>query len=46
VLLVLPGACQKFPHPARNGAAASNNRAQLPIFIATPFAPLNQATHL
>ena len=36
--LLLPplGACQKSPHPARSGAAASNNFAQLPIFITAP----------
>jgi hypothetical protein len=34
------GACQKFPHPARNGAAASINLAHFPIFIAAPrFSP-------
>jgi hypothetical protein len=43
VKLVLPppGACQKSPQPARKpastGAAANNNRADLPIFITTPF---------
>jgi hypothetical protein len=32
--------CQKFPHPDRSGAAASNNLAQLAIFIAAPrFSP-------
>lgn len=30
------GACQKSPHPARSGATASRNLAQLPIFIAAP----------
>jgi hypothetical protein len=30
-----PGACQKFPQPARSIAAA-NNPAQRPIFIAAP----------
>jgi hypothetical protein len=30
------GACQKSPHAARSGAAASNNFAQLAIFIAAP----------
>jgi hypothetical protein len=34
--VVLLGACQKFPQPARNGATASNNLAHLPIFIAAP----------
>jgi hypothetical protein len=37
--VVLLGACQKSPQPAKNGAAASNNRAHFPIFIAAPFAP-------
>jgi hypothetical protein len=37
LLLPPPGACQKSPQPAINGAAASNNHAHLPIFIATPF---------
>jgi hypothetical protein len=32
------GDCQKFPQPARSGAAASINRANLPIFIAAPLA--------
>jgi hypothetical protein len=36
-LLLPPGACQKSPQPANNGAAASNNRAHFPIFIPTPF---------
>jgi hypothetical protein len=36
VLLPLFGACQKFPHPARSGAAANNSVAQMPIFIAAP----------
>jgi hypothetical protein len=40
VKLVLPlGASQKFPQPAKpaaSGAAASNNPAHLPIFIAAP----------
>jgi hypothetical protein len=35
-LLLLSGACQKSEQPAKNGAAASNNRAQLPIFMPTP----------
>jgi hypothetical protein len=39
LLLPLPGACQKSPQPATSGAAASNNRAHFPIFIATPPAP-------
>jgi hypothetical protein len=39
LLLLLPGACQKSPQPATSGAAASNNRAHFPIFIATPPAP-------
>jgi hypothetical protein len=43
VKLVLPlGACQKSPQPAKpatNGAAASNNHAHFPIFIAAPLAP-------
>src|ERR1039458_8441617 len=43
--VVVLGACQKFPQPARSptpakpprsGAAASNNRAHFPIFIAAP----------
>jgi hypothetical protein len=34
-----PGASQKSPQPARSGAAASNNRAHLPIFIAAPRTP-------
>jgi hypothetical protein len=45
VKLVLPlGACQKFPQPAKpatNGAAASNNHARFPIFIAAPLAPFS-----
>jgi hypothetical protein len=40
VLLPPPGACQKFPHPARkparSGAAPSDSRAHIPIFIAAP----------
>jgi hypothetical protein len=33
-------ACQKSPHPAKSGAAASNNFAQLRIFITAPhFSP-------
>jgi hypothetical protein len=35
-LLLLPGACQKLPQPANNGATASKSRAQLPIFMPTP----------
>jgi hypothetical protein len=39
------GHCQKSPHPvrkqAKTGAAANNNRVQLPILIAAPFAPLS-----
>jgi hypothetical protein len=34
--LLVFGASQKSPQPARNGAAASNNRAHFPIFIAAP----------
>ena len=33
-----PGACQKFPQPAKSVADA-NNPAQRPIFIVAPFAP-------
>jgi hypothetical protein len=44
LLLPLPGACQKFPHPvrekAKNGAAASNSLDQLPILIAAPLSAL------
>jgi hypothetical protein len=40
-VLVLPGACQKFPQPARSGAAANSNQAHFPIFISTPHAPLS-----
>jgi hypothetical protein len=36
VVVVVFGACQKSPQPARSGAAASNNRAHLPILIAAP----------
>jgi hypothetical protein len=36
VALLPPGACQKFPQPASSGVAVSNNRANLPIFIAAP----------
>jgi hypothetical protein len=36
LLLPLPGACQKSPQPARNGIAASNIHAHLPIFITAP----------
>jgi hypothetical protein len=36
VLLLLPGACQKSPQPARSGAAASSNHAHFPILIAAP----------
>jgi hypothetical protein len=36
VLLLPLGACQKSPHPAKSGAAASNNLAHFPIFITTP----------
>jgi hypothetical protein len=48
VKLVLPllGACQKSPQPAKpatNGAAASNNHARFPIFIAAPLAPYSSA---
>jgi hypothetical protein len=47
VKLVLPlGACQKSPQPAKpatNGAAASNNHAHFPIFIAAPLAPYSAA---
>jgi hypothetical protein len=43
VVLEVLGACQKSPHPvrkqAKTGAAANNNRVQLPILIAAPFAP-------
>jgi hypothetical protein len=35
-LPVVGGACQKSPHPARSGAAASIQRAHVPIFIAAP----------
>jgi hypothetical protein len=38
VVLLLSGACQKSPQPARSVAAA-NNPTQRPIFIAAPFAP-------
>jgi hypothetical protein len=38
LVLPLPGACQKSPHPAKSGAA-TNNHAHLLIFIAAPFAP-------
>jgi len=45
VVLEVLGACQKSPHPvrkqAKTGAAANNNRVQLPILIAAPFAPLS-----
>ena len=37
VLLLLFGASQKSPQPARSGAAASNNRAHFQIFITAPF---------
>jgi hypothetical protein len=37
VLLLPPGACQKSPQPDRI-AAAANNPAQRPIFIAAPLA--------
>jgi len=36
LLLPPPGACQKSPQPARNGIAASNIHAHLPIFITAP----------
>jgi hypothetical protein len=38
-LVLLPplGACQKSPHPARSGAAASNSLAHCPSFIAAPW---------
>ena len=42
-LVLLPGACQKFPQPAKNGAVASINRANLPIFIAAPPAHFSSA---
>jgi hypothetical protein len=44
LLLVLLGACQKSPHPAKSGTAASNNRAHFPIFIAAPRSPLFRIT--
>jgi hypothetical protein len=43
VLLVVLGACQKFPQPARNGVTASIDHAHLPILIAVPFVPLKAA---
>jgi hypothetical protein len=36
VVVVELGACQKFPQPARSGAAASNSRANFLIFIVAP----------
>lgn len=36
LVLLLSGDCQKFPQPAKNGAVASINRANLRIFIAAP----------
>jgi hypothetical protein len=36
LVFVLSGSCQKSPQPARSGAAASNNHAYCPIFIAAP----------
>jgi len=36
LVLVLLGAFQKSPQPARSGAAANSNHAHFPIFIATP----------
>jgi hypothetical protein len=38
LVVLLLGACQKFPQPATSGVAASNNRANLTIFIAAPLA--------
>jgi hypothetical protein len=42
LVLPLPGASQKSPQPAKpvtSGAAASNNHARFPIFIAAPHTP-------
>jgi hypothetical protein len=36
LLLPPPGACQKFPHPARSGVAASSIFAHVPILIPAP----------
>jgi hypothetical protein len=38
-LVLLLGAFQKSPHPARSGATDNNNHAHLPIFIAAPSTP-------
>jgi hypothetical protein len=55
VVVVVLGACQKFPQPARNqterptsaGAASSNHcRALLPMFITAPmlsFSPVDRS---
>jgi hypothetical protein len=40
VVVLVFGACQKSPQPATNGAAASNNHAHFPIFIAAPLGRL------
>jgi hypothetical protein len=34
-----PGACQKFPQPAKSGAAARKSLAHFPILIAAPQLP-------
>jgi hypothetical protein len=47
LLLLLPGACQKFPQPATSGAAASNNHDHFPIFITTtPVSGSSRCTRL